>query len=299
MKTLSLIIFFSAVFLSGFVNAQTGEIFYYPKLIKSDANSAKSILAGLIDLTRWGKPDDVAVFDDRIEFSFKGKKKSITKESIFFAETAGEPVCVLRGEGTPIQKKPYCAGSGYTYYKFILRVKGPSNLFATDVFEYFYCKDDKPAPASSFNPTYHRQNVPETEANYKRLADYFYFFQQPFIVKHYDSLLVQFKPVAEQYRTLNVKPAISEEQRKYIVQANAMNQNKDYYKAIELYNKALEVDQTAYPGAYSNLALLSAQIQNYEGAIFYMKKYLLLEPEPAEARSAQDKIYEWEALTAR
>jgi tetratricopeptide (TPR) repeat protein len=297
MKTLSLIVFFSAVFLSGFVNAQTGEIFYYPKLIKSDANSAKSKLAGLIDLTRWGKPVDVAVFDDRMEFSFKGKKKSITKESIFFAETAGDPVCVIRSELITPAKKPNCAGFGY--YNFTVRVKGPSNLFARDVFDYFYCKDDKPAPASSFNPTYSKQNVPETEANYKRLADYFYFFQHPFIVKHYDSLLVQFKPVAEQYRTLNVKPAISEEQRKYIVQANAMNQNKDYYKAIELYNKALEVDQTAYPGAYSNLALLSAQIQNYEGAIFYMKKYLLLEPEPAEVRSAQDKIYEWEALTAR
>ncbi len=59
-----------------------------------------------------------------------------------------------------------------------------------------------------------------------------------------------------------------------------------------MYLKAIEVDQTAYPAAYSNLALLSAQIDNYEAAIYYLKKYLMLEPE--DARAAQDKIYEWE-----
>jgi len=30
-----------------------------------------------------------------------------------------------------------------------------------------------------------------------------------------------------------------------------------------------------------------------------MKKYLLLDPDPTEARSAQDKIYEWEALSGK
>ena len=29
-----------------------------------------------------------------------------------------------------------------------------------------------------------------------------------------------------------------------------------------------------------------------------MKKYLMLEPEATDARSAQDKIYEWKALIA-
>jgi len=54
------------------------------------------------------------------------------------------------------------------------------------------------------------------------------------------------------------------------------------------------MDPVSYPAAYSNLALLTAQLKNYEGAIFYMKKYLLLGPEAADARNAQDKIYEWE-----
>jgi tetratricopeptide (TPR) repeat protein len=105
-----------------------------------------------------------------------------------------------------------------------------------------------------------------------------------------------FEPEAAQYRALKVKPPVTEEQRKYIVQANLLNQQKRYREAIELYNKALETDQTAYPAGYSNLALLCAQLEKYDVAIYYMKKYLLLEPEASDARSAQDKIYEWEMM---
>jgi tetratricopeptide (TPR) repeat protein len=80
------------------------------------------------------------------------------------------------------------------------------------------------------------------------------------------------------------------------VQANSFNKLKQYTKAIELYNKAIEIDQTAYPAAYLNIALLTAQRHRLELAIFYMKKFLLLEPDSTDARSAQDKIYEWEGL---
>jgi len=111
--------------------------------------------------------------------------------------------------------------------------------------------------------------------------------------------LILFEPIAAQYRALKVKPPVSEEQRKYIVQANALNQQKMYEKAIELYNKAIELDQTAYPAAYSNLALLSAQLHKFNTAIYYMKKYLLLEPDASDARGAQDKIYEWEIMTQK
>jgi tetratricopeptide (TPR) repeat protein len=111
----------------------------------------------------------------------------------------------------------------------------------------------------------------------------------------YASQLTLFEPIAKQYRALNVKPPIGEEQRKYIVQANGFNDEKQYTKAIELYKKAIEVDQTAYPAAYSNLALLSAQLNQFDAAIYNMKKYLMLEPESPDARSAQDKIYLWEA----
>jgi len=129
----------------------------------------------------------------------------------------------------------------------------------------------------------------------KQLRQNLIFMESQSKGKRYDSQLTLFKPIAAQFRELKVKPAVSEEQRKLIVQANAFNQQKMYDKAIELYNKAIEVDQSAYPAGYSNLALLSAQINKFDAAIFYMKKYLLLEPEATDARSAQDKIYEWEA----
>lgn len=122
------------------------------------------------------------------------------------------------------------------------------------------------------------------------------FLQNQARIKRYESELEFFKPIATRYRELKVKPPVPEEQRRLIVQANSFNEKKIYDKAIELYNKAFEVDQTAYPAGYSNLALLSAQINNFDAAIFYMKKYLMLEPESSDARSAQDKIYEWEAM---
>lgn len=114
-----------------------------------------------------------------------------------------------------------------------------------------------------------------------------------------NSHLVSFEKNAAEFRALKMKPPISEDQRKLIVQANAFNEKKMYHEAIRLYEQAIEVDETAYPAAYSNLALLSAQVKQYDDAIYHMKKYLLLVPDAADARGAQDKIYEWEALVTK
>jgi len=105
---------------------------------------------------------------------------------------------------------------------------------------------------------------------------------------------IQFSTLVAKYREMEVKPSVTEEQRKYIVQANMFNQKKEYSKAIDLYKKVIEVNATSYPAAYYNLALLEAQISSYKEAISFMKKYLLLVPDAPDARAAQDKIYEWE-----
>jgi hypothetical protein len=109
-----------------------------------------------------------------------------------------------------------------------------------------------------------------------------------------DSMLTQFKPIAKEYNNMAVKPAITEEQRKFIVQANSLNENKKYGLALEAYTKATEINQTAYPAAYYNMALISALNKEFHFAIFNMKKYLMLVPEAEDARAAKDKIYEWE-----
>lgn len=110
---------------------------------------------------------------------------------------------------------------------------------------------------------------------------------------------IVFEQQASSYRSMKNKPSISEEQRKFIVQANFFSQQKNYIKAIEFYKKAIATDQVAYSAAYSNVALLFAQINDFNAAISSMKKYLLLEPEAEDARSAQDKIYEWEAMISK
>ncbi|MDP2088679.1 MAG: tetratricopeptide repeat protein [Flavobacteriaceae bacterium] len=132
--------------------------------------------------------------------------------------------------------------------------------------------------------------------NAQKLADDVYFIQYPLINKRRDSLINIFKPLAAQYGALKVKPPVSEEQRRLIVQANLLNQQKEYFDAIGLYKKAIKLDPTAYPTAYSNIALLYAQVNFFDYAIFFMKKYLLLEPNATDSRSAQDKIYEWEIM---
>jgi tetratricopeptide (TPR) repeat protein len=129
----------------------------------------------------------------------------------------------------------------------------------------------------------------------QRLADDLYFIQQH-LLQQRNEKLASFEAQAAKYRALTIRPAVSEEQRKYIVQANALSEQKAYGSAIDLYLKAVELDPVSYPGAYFNLALLSAQVKRFNPAISYMKQYLMLEPEAKDARSAQDKIYEWELM---
>ncbi len=109
-------------------------------------------------------------------------------------------------------------------------------------------------------------------------------------------LTAEFEAQAAQFRAAAVKPAVTEAQRRYIVQANALGQMKDYQGALDLYRKALEVDPVAYPACYFNMALLAVGQDRYRTAISLMKKYLLLVPDAKDARAAQDKIYEWEIL---
>lgn len=127
----------------------------------------------------------------------------------------------------------------------------------------------------------------------QKMANYLYYIQCQLNKKRIAELNL-FKPVAVQYCALKVKPPITEEQRKVIVQANALTEKKEYENAIKMYFKAIALNPMAYTGAYSNVALLLAQEHNFYSAIYYMKKYLMLEPDASDARSAQDKIYAWE-----
>ncbi len=147
--------------------------------------------------------------------------------------------------------------------------------------------------------------------NARTFAENMFFIQQPFraeqlkaeqskdsLIKkendEYNNKLKIFQDIARDYSKLAEKPSVSEEQRKFIVQANALNEEKKYSEALEYFEKSLEINLTSYPAAYFNMAVISAQTGRYRYAIFNMKKYLMLVPDAPDARTAQDKIYEWE-----
>ncbi|MCM2302109.1 MAG: tetratricopeptide repeat protein [Flavobacteriaceae bacterium] len=136
-------------------------------------------------------------------------------------------------------------------------------------------------------------------SNAQTLANNIYAIQYSLIDKRRDSLINVFKPLAENYRSLKQKPSVSEEQRKLFIQADHLNQQKKYFDAIKMYLKAIQLDKTSFPSAYSNLALLYAQTNFFDYAIFYMKQYLMLVPNAEDARGAQDKIYAWEGLIGK
>ncbi len=144
-----------------------------------------------------------------------------------------------------------------------------------------------------------KQNSKE-EILYKEKAPYLLnLFNTYPIIKYAEELakeLEEFKILYKKHIELQNKPTVTEEQRKYIVQANAQNEAKNYFAALKLYENAIGINAFTYPSAYYNMALIAAQIKNYHYANFNMKKYLILSPDASDTRAAQDKIYEWEYL---
>jgi len=104
-----------------------------------------------------------------------------------------------------------------------------------------------------------------------------------------------FQEVVTQYQSANPKPEFTEEARKYKVQAEFAEQEKRTEQAIDLYGKALAIVPWWAEGHYK-LALALAEAKKYRDATLEMKHFLLLAPDAPEARTAQDKIYQWEIV---
>jgi tetratricopeptide (TPR) repeat protein len=128
----------------------------------------------------------------------------------------------------------------------------------------------------------------------RELPDILYYIQQYYASQYYPNELKSFQKTVNDYLNLTQKPTLTEEQYKYFVQSNTLIEKGDYFEAIDLYYKALDINPISYIPAYYNLALISAMAESYPHAIFCMKKYLMLAPKAEDARDAQDKIYEWE-----
>lgn len=260
---LMLILFTS---ISVFSQATQTAGFYTPKLRNIDINEAKNNLTQILIKTLcsdskgwfWNSryPTKVEVFEDRFELTYK-------KENITF------------------------------YFSQLLKYDLNVSVFSFDP-----GRMGRDIYLIEFNNIKFFSRKSDIE-NMKELTDYLFFYQKrqkDVELNKYNNQLSLFEEKATEYRALHVKPAISEEQREYIVQANLYTQQRNYNKAIELYQKVCQINSFAYPAAYSNLALLFANISDYQSAIYYMKLYLMLEPDASDARASQDKIYEWKLM---
>lgn len=108
----------------------------------------------------------------------------------------------------------------------------------------------------------------------------------------------RFPALAAVWRARNPKPALSDAANRHRVLAEGATRSRDYARAINEFEAALEADPT-WPSGNFNLALLYEAIEDWEEAARYMRRFLLLEPESREAAAAREKIILWEDRARR
>ncbi|MCX7897800.1 MAG: hypothetical protein N2441_08000 [Rhodocyclaceae bacterium] len=108
--------------------------------------------------------------------------------------------------------------------------------------------------------------------------------------------------LASVLKLLPQPPAAGEEVRKLLIKAKVALDAKDYAEAAALYAQAYR-QAPWYAQLYHDRALLIGEMArrpaDFDAAIREMRRYLVLTGNPADARAAQDKIYEWEAKRER
>lgn len=105
--------------------------------------------------------------------------------------------------------------------------------------------------------------------------------------------LAEFKARVPELRPRAREP-LTEDARRYRVQAEDAVRERRFEDAADLYQKALEAAPWWADG-YFNRALVLGELQAYSDAIGAMRRYLLLAPDAPDARDAQDRVYSWEA----
>jgi tetratricopeptide (TPR) repeat protein len=107
-----------------------------------------------------------------------------------------------------------------------------------------------------------------------------------------------FENAAQIYRNATVKPQLPEEAVKYKVQAELAVQQKRFDDAVDLYDQALGIAPW-WPAGHYNRGLILGELEDYQGGMRALHKYLKLEPDAPIARAVQLKIYQWESLVPR
>lgn len=107
-----------------------------------------------------------------------------------------------------------------------------------------------------------------------------------------------FELAAKTYRESPEKPELPEGAVRFKAQAEGAVREKRFGDAAELYDEALAVAPW-WPAGHYNRGLILGELKDYEGAVGELKRYLAVDPDAANARAVQLKVYEWEALVPK
>lgn len=113
-----------------------------------------------------------------------------------------------------------------------------------------------------------------------------------------DDSEAEFARRAAVWRARHPSPPLSEAANRHRLLAEDATRARDYDRAIEGFEAALETDPT-WPSGNFNLALLYEAVEDWSEAARYMRRFLLLEPDGREATAAKEKIILWDERARR
>ncbi|MGD0888156.1 MAG: hypothetical protein ABR889_02815 [Acidobacteriaceae bacterium] len=104
----------------------------------------------------------------------------------------------------------------------------------------------------------------------------------------------EFSKQAAAWRALAVKPPLPEDVHiQQMLAEDAIKSNKPE-DALRYYEQGLNLDWT-WPDGWFNAAIVAGELGHYANAAGYMKNYLELVPDAADAQAARDKMLVWKA----
>ena len=107
-----------------------------------------------------------------------------------------------------------------------------------------------------------------------------------------------FQNALRAYQADPTKLEFPESARRHRIVAEAAVRDKQFDKAAEQYGEALRIAPW-WPEGRFNRAQILGELGQFAQAAREMQRFLLLAPQHANARAAQDKVYEWEAKASR
>ena len=108
-----------------------------------------------------------------------------------------------------------------------------------------------------------------------------------------DERSAEFADAARRWQAANPKPPMPEEALRHKVIAEAAFEDKNFQKAVDEYEAALQIYPTWPVGQYL-CATIEGQLGDYMDAIAHMQDYLALLPDAPNAEKAKEQIWIWQ-----